>query len=94
MPSAWSAKDERQYKHVLASCERRGRRSTRVCKRIAGATVNKQRSAEGRTLRGLSDDTRRALLDHPDYWLSWYTFKSLALVGAVGVVGYLLGKEG
>jgi hypothetical protein len=159
VPASWSAKDERQYEHILSSC-RRKRRSTRTCKRIAAATVNKQRASEGRTLRGLAgeeerwtaaqnkaytkaydrcqedihepgfrpvsrafcDDvssrvakgssyskamknapsglsglgdaaTRRAMRDNPDYWLGWYTFKSLALVGAVGVIGYLIGKE-
>jgi hypothetical protein len=51
MPVAWSVKDERQYKHILSSCKRTDRRrSLRTCKRIAAATVNKQRRREGRTL--------------------------------------------
>lgn len=49
MPAAWSAKDERQYKHILKSCVKRGRKPKR-CKSIAAATVNKQRAEEGRTL--------------------------------------------
>lgn len=48
MPKAWSDKDERQYKHVKESESKRGR-SAKVAKRIAAATVNKQRSSEGRT---------------------------------------------
>lgn len=43
-----SAKDERQYKHILAACLRRGKKSKVVCTRIAAATVNKQRCKEGR----------------------------------------------
>jgi hypothetical protein len=41
----------------------------------------------------MTDDTRQALLANPEYWLKWYTFKSLALVAAVAGVAYLLGKE-
>jgi hypothetical protein len=48
MPRAWSNKDERQYEHVKSSEENRGR-STKRAKQIAAATVNKQRSYEGRT---------------------------------------------
>lgn len=56
MPAAWSRKDERQYEHILSSC-RQGdrRRSLRTCKRMAAATVNKQRRREGRTLGGLGE---------------------------------------
>lgn len=46
MPAAWSRKDERQYEHIVSSCTR----SKKTCKRVAAATVNKRRSAEGRTL--------------------------------------------
>jgi len=47
----------------------------------------------GALVGGASDDTRRAMSEHPDYWLSWYTFKSLALVAAIGTVGYLVGDR-
>jgi hypothetical protein len=51
MPAAWSAKDERQYEHILESCRTgRKKRSLSTCKRIAAATVNKQRRIERRTL--------------------------------------------
>jgi hypothetical protein len=44
MPSYWSPKDERQYKHIVKSCHARDkRRSVSTCKRIAAATVNKHR---------------------------------------------------
>ncbi len=46
----------------------------------------------GRRLGQASDDTLYAMASAPDYWLAWYTAKSLALVGAVGVIGYLLGR--
>ena len=48
MPEAWSNKDERQYEHVKDSEKKRGR-STKTAKRIAAATVNKERASEGRT---------------------------------------------
>jgi hypothetical protein len=50
MPSYWSKKDERQYKHVKDSELKEGR-GTKRAEEIAAATVNKQRSAEGRTER-------------------------------------------
>ena len=48
MPKAWSDKDERQYEHIKESEGKRGRSAKRA-KAIAAATVNKKRSAEGRT---------------------------------------------
>jgi len=48
MPSYWSNKDERQYKHVKESEIGEGRSEKRA-EQIAAATVNKQRSSEGRT---------------------------------------------
>jgi hypothetical protein len=48
MPQAWSNKDERQYEHIKDSEKKQGR-STKRAKQIAAATVNKQRSSEGRT---------------------------------------------
>jgi hypothetical protein len=48
MPKAWSAKDERQYKHVRESELDRGVSEDKA-EEIAGRTVNKQRREEGRT---------------------------------------------
>jgi len=48
MPKAWTEKDERQYGHIKSGERKRGR-SAKVAKRIAAATVNKQRKSEGRT---------------------------------------------
>jgi len=48
MPSAWTDKDERQYEHIKKS-ERQEGRSLKRAKSIAAATVNKRRTAEGRT---------------------------------------------
>jgi hypothetical protein len=48
MPKAWTNKDERQYEHIKDSEKKEGR-STKRAKQIAAATVNKQRSSEGRT---------------------------------------------
>lgn len=41
MPSYWSSKQERQYKHIVKSCKRSGRYGVKRCKSIAAATVNK-----------------------------------------------------
>ncbi len=43
MPRSWSAKDERQYKHIVRSCRKR-RKALSTCKSIAAATVNKARA--------------------------------------------------
>ncbi|TAK77711.1 MAG: addiction module toxin RelE [Dehalococcoidia bacterium] len=48
MPRAWTANDERQYKHVKTSERQRGRSAERADE-IAARTVNKQRREEGRT---------------------------------------------
>ena len=48
MPKAWSNKDERKYEHIKDSAKKSGR-STKRAKQIAAATVNKDRSEEGRT---------------------------------------------
>jgi hypothetical protein len=55
MPSAWSKKDEKQYRAIKASCLRQDKRRTKACPRIAAATVNKQRRKEGRTLSQAPD---------------------------------------
>lgn len=55
MPKAWTAKDERKYEAILTSCVyTRGKRAEKTCKRIAAATVNRDRKREGRALRGLA----------------------------------------
>ena len=48
MPKEWSAKDERQYEHIRESALEDGRSEDRA-EEVAAATVNKQRSKEGRT---------------------------------------------
>ena len=59
MPSYWSSKDERQYKHVKKSELAEGRSGKRA-EQIAAATVNKQRSNEGRTKNGSSGKGKRS----------------------------------
>ena len=46
MPKAWSAKRERQYEHVKASLEQRGKPEG-VAEEIAARTVNKTRAQQG-----------------------------------------------
>lgn len=86
MPASWSRKDERQYGHIVQSCRAGSRKSLKTCKRIGAATVNKRRSAEGRTLSGglpaQSDFTPRFVFKaHPVLWM-----------GLSGALGYLLAR--
>ena len=60
----WSNKRERQYEKIKGSQKRRGK-STATAKRVAAATVNKQRARSGEakqrsrtSLRGRSPSTR------------------------------------
>ena len=46
MPKAWSAKRERQYKHIKDSLEDRGK-GEKVAEQIAARTVNKERAQHG-----------------------------------------------
>ena len=46
MPSSWTKKDERQYKHIKEGLQKKGRKRS---EEIAARTVNKQRRKEGRT---------------------------------------------
>ncbi len=53
---AWSPKYERMYQHVQATClDARGRsaKARKTCKRLAAATVNKQRVRAGVTKAGI-----------------------------------------
>ncbi len=71
MPTAWTAKDERQYEHIKESVEDRGKTEDKA-QEIAARTVNKRRREEGRTPnkrtqgtgnpnRGLEERTRDEL---------------------------------
>lgn len=46
MPKEWSSKRERQYEHVKDSAKKQGK-STKTAKRVAAATVNKERARKG-----------------------------------------------
>jgi len=43
------------------------------------------------TFGGFSDDAKKAMAQSPDYFVWWYTAKSLALVVTVGVLAFVLG---
>lgn len=62
MPTYWSKKDERQYQAIKKSCLSRDARKTKVCTRMAAATVNKQRRKEGRTLSGIPEKKKYSLV--------------------------------
>lgn len=40
-----------------------------------------------------ADDARRALTESPDYFLTWYTAKSLGFCIATAALAYYVGKE-
>lgn len=53
---------------------------------------------EGRATRvaalgTFSSDAKDAIVANPDYFIWWYTTKSLALCAAVAAVAYYVGKE-
>ncbi len=48
VPQEWSAKRERQYKHIKENEKDRGRSESRA-EEIAAATVNKTRKRKGET---------------------------------------------
>ncbi len=43
-------------------------------------------------LGAFSTDARIAITQAPDYFVWWYTAKSIGLGLAVGVIGYLIGR--
>ena len=54
---AWSAKRERQYEHIKEG-ERKSGRSPKTAKRIAAATVNKERARSGEARTASRSSTR------------------------------------
>jgi hypothetical protein len=48
MPKEWTAKQERKYEHIKDSAKDQGK-STKSAKRIAAATVNKERAQKGQS---------------------------------------------
>jgi hypothetical protein len=67
---AWSAKRERQYKHIKAGLKRSGR-SERTAEEIAARTVNKERARAGEakepsraSIRDISSGRRGGLRSH------------------------------
>jgi hypothetical protein len=39
------------------------------------------------------EDARRAITENPDYFVWWYSVKSLALVAAIGAAAYYAGRS-
>lgn len=77
------------YSHQLgaASPERDARRVE------AHRVFREARAARVAALGTFSSDAKAAIDANPDYFVWWYTAKSLALVVAVAGVAYLIGKE-
>ena len=48
MPKEWTDKQERKYEHIKDSAKDQGK-STKTAKRIAAATVNKERAQKGQS---------------------------------------------
>ena len=57
MPRAWSAKRERQYKHIKESAKDRGESEDRA-EEIAARTVNKDRARAGKTQQASKSSTQ------------------------------------
>lgn len=43
-------------------------------------------------LGDFSSDARVAIKQAPDYFVRWYTLKSIGLGVAVGIIGFLIGR--
>jgi len=44
-------------------------------------------------LAGFSDDAKKAITENPDYFVWWYTVKSVGLGVVAAYAAYLLGRE-
>jgi hypothetical protein len=51
------------------------------------------RPSTPRDFAGWSDDAKQAMTDNPDYFVWWYTAKSLALVAVSVTTAYYMGKN-
>lgn len=45
-----------------------------------------------RKFRGFREDAKEAMAASPDYFVWWYSVKSLALVASIATVAYLIGR--
>ena len=70
MPKEWSNKRERQYEHIKESAEEQGK-PAKTAKRIAAATVNKERARSGEakqksrsSVKDISSGRRGGLRSH------------------------------
>lgn len=45
------------------------------------------------SLGGFSDDAKKAITENPDYFVWWYTVKSIGLGVVAAYAAYLLGRE-
>ena len=57
MPREWSNKRERQYEHIKESAQEQGK-PAKTAKRIAAATVNKERARSGEAKRSSKSSTK------------------------------------
>lgn len=46
-----------------------------------------------RALAGFSDNAKKAIVENPDYFVWWYTVKSVGLGVVAAYAAYLLGRE-
>jgi hypothetical protein len=86
VPRGFTKKDERQVLHIKESCRASGKPKA-VCDRIAFATVNKRRRAEGRTMK-------KRLRGLHEFGEPITTGGMFLLGGLVGAVGYLMLRGG
>lgn len=44
-------------------------------------------------LDGFREDAVKAITENPEYFVTWYSLKSFALVGALAYIAYQAGKK-
>lgn len=54
--------------------------------------LERTRIAEARLDGTWGDDARRAITENPDYFVWWYSVKSMALVVAIAAAAYYAGR--
>lgn len=52
-----------------------------------------QHKPQDRHIGGFSDDARKAITENPDYFVWWYTVKSVGLGVVAAYAAYLLGRD-
>lgn len=44
-------------------------------------------------IQGFSEDAKSAMLANPEYFVWWYTIKSVALCATIAILAFVIGKN-